>query len=97
MPRLTIMANLEAFPFCILIQTIKKLKKKEQKTYPNQLRLNNSENVRNPELVETLETLVNGWEKQVASALEVQLKKTPQGNGPLAEIDFWRERNANLR
>jgi len=32
----------------------------------------------------------------VASALEVQLKETPQGNGPLAEIEFWRERNANL-
>ena len=56
-----------------------------------------ADNVRNVELVEALETLVNGWEKQVAAALEVQLKKTPQGNGPLAEIDFWRERNANLR
>ena len=48
-------------------------------------------------MVEALETLVNGWEQQVASALEVQLKETPQGNGPLAEIEFWRERNANLR
>ena len=29
-------------------------------------------------------------------ALDQQLKKKPQGNGPLAEIDFWRERNAAL-
>ena len=29
-------------------------------------------------------------------ALDQQLKKKPQGSGPLAEIDFWRERNAIL-
>jgi len=29
-------------------------------------------------------------------ALDVQQKKTPQGFGPLAEIDYWRERNAAL-
>ena len=26
----------------------------------------------------------------------VYLLQTPQGNGPLAEIDYWRERNAAL-
>jgi dynein heavy chain len=36
------------------------------------------------------------WARKVRTALEAQLKKVPQGKGPLAEIDFWRERNAAL-
>ena len=28
--------------------------------------------------------------------MEEQLQKQPQGNGPLAEIDFWKERSSNL-
>jgi hypothetical protein len=55
-----------------------------------------TENVRNSDLIESLETVVSDWSKRVASALESQLRKTPQGNGPLAEIEFWRERNASL-
>ena len=45
-----------------------------------------TENVRNSDLIESLETVVSDWSKRVASALESQLRKTPQGNGPLAEI-----------
>lgn len=37
-----------------------------------------------------------GWERQVTKALDELLARAPQGNGPLAEIDFWRERNAAL-
>ena len=48
------------------------------------------------EMVSMLEETLHNWEVTISSALEVQLKKTPQGNGPLAEIDFWRERNATL-
>lgn len=47
-------------------------------------------------LVDSLEETLHNWEVTISSALEQQLKKTPQGNGPLAEIDFWRERNATL-
>ncbi|XP_069880965.1 dynein axonemal heavy chain 10 isoform X1 [Dipodomys merriami] len=46
--------------------------------------------------VEALEQCVMNWLNQISTALESQLKKTPQGNGPLAEIEFWRERNATL-
>ncbi|XP_006149290.1 dynein heavy chain 10, axonemal [Tupaia chinensis] len=49
-----------------------------------------------PETVEALEQCVINWLSQISSAVEGQLKKTPQGNGPLAEIEFWRERNATL-
>ncbi|KAM4707116.1 dynein axonemal heavy chain 10 [Discoglossus pictus] len=47
-------------------------------------------------VVEKLEQCVMNWQTQVSAALEEQLKRKPQGNGPLAEIDFWRERNATL-
>uniref|UniRef100_A0A8C5K168 Dynein, axonemal, heavy chain 10 n=1 Tax=Jaculus jaculus TaxID=51337 RepID=A0A8C5K168_JACJA len=55
-----------------------------------------SELAANPEMVEALEQCVINWLGQISSAIEGQLKKTPQGNGPLAEIEFWRERNATL-
>uniref|UniRef100_A0A2K6USE2 Dynein axonemal heavy chain 10 n=1 Tax=Saimiri boliviensis boliviensis TaxID=39432 RepID=A0A2K6USE2_SAIBB len=49
-----------------------------------------------PETVEILEQCVINWLNQISSAVEAQLKKTPQGKGPLAEIEFWRERSATL-
>lgn len=36
------------------------------------------------------------WMIKVKEALHNQLKKEPQGKGPLAEIDFWREKYASL-
>ncbi|XP_071880489.1 dynein axonemal heavy chain 10 isoform X1 [Anas platyrhynchos] len=49
-----------------------------------------------PEVVEALESCAMTWQKLISAALEEQLKRVPQGNGPLAEIDFWRERHAAL-
>ncbi|KAI5166248.1 Dynein Heavy Chain 10, Axonemal [Manis pentadactyla] len=49
-----------------------------------------------PETIEILEQCVINWLNQISAAIESQLKKTPQGHGPLAEIEFWRERNATL-
>ncbi|XP_075852592.1 dynein axonemal heavy chain 10 [Microcebus murinus] len=48
------------------------------------------------EIVELLEQCVINWLSQISAAVQDQLKKTPQGHGPLAEIEFWRERNATL-
>ncbi|XP_071826175.1 dynein axonemal heavy chain 10-like isoform X2 [Apostichopus japonicus] len=50
----------------------------------------------NEELVHDIEEACLQWTRQISSALEFQLKKTPQGKGPLPEIDFWRERNSAL-
>ena len=47
-------------------------------------------------IVTLLETAVESWERAIAVCLENQLKKTPIGNGPLSEIDFWRERSSAL-
>ena len=48
------------------------------------------------DLVHRIEGACLEWTKQISNCVETQLKKTPIGNGPLPEIDFWRERNATL-
>ena len=55
-----------------------------------------SEAARNPDTIATLEETLSDWQVTIATALEQQLNHTPQGNGTLAEMDFWRERNATL-
>ncbi|NWX71082.1 DYH10 protein, partial [Alca torda] len=49
-----------------------------------------------PEVVEALESYAVTWQKLISTALEEQLKKVPQGDGPLAEVNLWRERNDTL-
>ncbi|XP_078713472.1 dynein axonemal heavy chain 10 [Lampetra fluviatilis] len=49
-----------------------------------------------PVVVASLERAVTGWQTQISGLLEGLLGKTPQGKGPLAEVDFWRERCAVL-
>lgn len=51
---------------------------------------------RDQELVNTLETAMEDWGRIISATVDEQLKKKPQGKGPLAEIDFWKERNAGL-
>lgn len=51
---------------------------------------------RNPDIVSQLEAAMEGWAEVISSTVDDQLKKQPNGNGPLAEIDFWRERNSVL-
>ncbi|CAL8251349.1 unnamed protein product [Boreogadus saida] len=52
--------------------------------------------VSSPEVVVTLEQCVMNWQAQITIIIEEQLKKRPQAPGPIAEIDFWRERSAIL-
>ncbi|NXG46545.1 DYH10 protein, partial [Psilopogon haemacephalus] len=49
-----------------------------------------------PEVVEALECCAMTWQKLISTVLEEQLKKVPQGSGPLDELDFWHERNGTL-
>ncbi|NXB71412.1 DYH10 protein, partial [Donacobius atricapilla] len=49
-----------------------------------------------PVVVQSLKSCAVTWQKLISRVLEEQLKKVPQGNGPLAEIDLWREKNAAL-
>lgn len=47
-------------------------------------------------LVTQLEEAVEAWSRLITAIVEEQLKKQPQGHGPLAEVDFWKERNTAL-
>ena len=48
------------------------------------------------ELVPKLESCIGEWSTVVRSATQRDQEKMPMGTGPLAEIEFWRERNATL-
>ncbi|NXA03995.1 DYH10 protein, partial [Sapayoa aenigma] len=49
-----------------------------------------------PAVVQSLENCAMMWQKLISTVLEEQLKKVPQGNGALAEINLWREKSATL-
>ena len=49
-----------------------------------------------PPIVAQLEVAMEGWSRVISNTVETILKKTPRGSGPLAEIDFWKERNSAL-
>ena len=51
---------------------------------------------KNAVLVSSLELTVESWCRVMSNTLEEQLKKEPSGNGPLAELEFWKERNSAL-
>ena len=57
---------------------------------------NLEDNLNDNELMAKIGEVCQGWIQQIANALEALNKKKPQGDGPLAEIDYWRERNAAL-
>ena len=50
----------------------------------------------NKHVVKQIEEVVKDWQQQISCAVEALKAKTPVGEGPLAEIDFWREKNASL-
>ncbi|XP_060518939.1 LOW QUALITY PROTEIN: dynein axonemal heavy chain 10 [Cylas formicarius] len=49
---------------------------------------------RDDSVVVSLEEVVMGWERHIAKVLETYLTKTPVGNGPLPEYEYWHEREA---
>lgn len=48
------------------------------------------------ELVLQLEHFIAEWSQVLAGVMQRESEKQPNGKGPLAEIEFWRERNAVL-
>ncbi|KAF0719904.1 Aste57867_701 [Aphanomyces stellatus] len=48
------------------------------------------------ELINTIEQALEEWSKVVAMVVDQESRKAPKRKGPLAEIEFWRERNATL-
>lgn len=48
------------------------------------------------EVVNAIEAAVEQWTPAIAHIVESQGEKQPIGDGPLAAIEFWRDRNAAL-
>ncbi|KAI9351727.1 dynein heavy chain, N-terminal region 1-domain-containing protein [Zopfochytrium polystomum] len=46
--------------------------------------------------MKAVEKLAEEWVEIVAGVLAREAKKIPVGNGPMAEIEFWRDRNASF-
>ncbi len=51
---------------------------------------------RDRSIVSQLEAVMEKWGMIISRTVDEQLKKVPQGNGPLAEVDFWKERSSAL-
>ncbi|NXP21053.1 DYH10 protein, partial [Scytalopus superciliaris] len=49
-----------------------------------------------PSVVQSLESCAMTWQKLISTVVKQQLKKVPKGDGPLAEIDLWRDKSATL-
>ena len=52
--------------------------------------------IKDYDLLHALEGTVAEWATVLASAVQAQSQKGPTGSSPLAEIEFWRERNSAL-
>lgn len=86
--------NMQKFASSIT-RTIQQIEGEVRLELPDiQLSENIEENLKNEEVMQVVESTCRNWFKQLSIAVEVQQNKTPQYNGPLAEIDYWRERNA---
>ena len=88
--------NMQKFSSSIT-RTIQQIEGEVRLEVPNLVLSDNiEENLKNEDLMKEIDEVCRNWYKQITNALEAQQRKTPQGNGPLAEIDYWRERNAAL-
>lgn len=58
--------------------------------------LTDKEVISNHEIIKQLEEVIMSWERHITKVIEAQLAKTPVGNGPIPEFDYWHEREAVL-
>uniref|UniRef100_A0A8C4WLB8 Dynein axonemal heavy chain 10 n=1 Tax=Gopherus evgoodei TaxID=1825980 RepID=A0A8C4WLB8_9SAUR len=72
-------------------------KKKEQSVEFHSFHIIRNEFLMNMQkFLSHIQRTIQQIEGSISPSVEDQLRKVPQGNGPLAEIDLWRERNATL-
>ncbi|CAH2003821.1 unnamed protein product, partial [Acanthoscelides obtectus] len=55
-----------------------------------------SELANSKSVVAELEEVVMGWERHITKVLDLYLAKTPVGDGPLPEFEYWHEREIAL-
>ncbi|KAJ3336288.1 Dynein heavy chain 10, axonemal, partial [Gonapodya sp. JEL0774] len=51
---------------------------------------------KDPAAVKQLEMTAGEWVEQIVATMAAEAKKTPKGNGPMSEVEYWRDRNASL-
>ncbi|ORZ35435.1 dynein heavy chain and region D6 of dynein motor-domain-containing protein [Catenaria anguillulae PL171] len=56
----------------------------------------NSHCSRPPFQARVLESLADEWSDAIQHTLAREAKKVPRGNGPMAEVEFWRDRHFSL-
>ena len=52
--------------------------------------------ISNPTLLVDIERHIDAWTGTIGSVIDVQIKRTPVGKGPLAELDYWVERSSTM-
>ncbi|KAF2892470.1 hypothetical protein ILUMI_13689 [Ignelater luminosus] len=52
--------------------------------------------IQDKKMIESLEEVIMSWERHIMKVIELYLAKTPSGNGPIAEYEYWHEREAGL-
>ena len=77
---------------CFIVQVRLDVPSEEEMMIPDNI----EEVMKDPALLERVHEVCIGWQQQIRTAIDQLQQKKQQGNGPLAEIDFWRERNAAL-
>ncbi|GMH41526.1 hypothetical protein BSKO_09436 [Bryopsis sp. KO-2023] len=90
-----VLGNLQKF-LGQVSHTIHQLTGEIQLEVPN-VRIDNIEQAaHDEETLENLERTVGDWTSVLASVMQRESEKQPLGKGPMAEIEFWRQRNAVL-
>ncbi|KAL4712607.1 hypothetical protein ACJJTC_007202 [Scirpophaga incertulas] len=51
---------------------------------------------KDPDLIKQMEEAVTLWESHINSTINLCLNKTREGDGPVAEYKYWRERDAEI-
>ncbi|XP_015836813.2 dynein axonemal heavy chain 10 [Tribolium castaneum] len=66
--------------------------------FPEELQsdLPHEELIKDKNLIERLQDIVMAWERHILKVIEIYLAKTPEGQGPIPEYEYWREREAAL-
>lgn len=54
---------------------------------------NDKADLHNRRLMKSVQQTVRGWGNQITDAVNRIKKSRPEGNSPLSEVDFWRQRN----
>lgn len=65
-------------------------------SYPDIFFMSDDIILKNPKLIESLEECIMEWERYIQKMIDLYTAKTPSDNGPVAEYEYWHEREAAI-